>query len=109
MTAKKILIVEDDEGTARRLIEDGHTVVAGSLEDGVLSRVGLERARSLIANSTDDEDAAVILAARQSGFEGEALALVEDPFHRKPIMLAGATATYTPPHVLGAAGARPSR
>ena len=97
------VIVEEDEATARRLIEEGHTAVVGSLEDGVLSRVGLERARSLIANSTDDEDAAVILAARQSGFEGEALALVEDPFHRKPIMLAGATATYTPRHVLGAA------
>lgn len=97
------VILEQDEGRARRLIEAGHQVVYGSLEDGVLSRVGLERARSLIANSTDDEDAAVILAARQSGFEGEALALVEEPFHRRPIMLAGATATYTPRHVLGAA------
>lgn len=97
------VIIEDDESTARRLIGEGHKVVSGSLDDGVLSRVCLEKARTLIANSTDDEDAAVILAARQSGFEGEALALVEDPFHRKPIMLAGATATYTPRHVLGAA------
>ncbi len=97
------VIVEDDESTARRLIEEGHKVVSGSLDDGVLSRVSLERARALIANSADDEDAAVILAARQSGFEGDAVALVEDPFHRKPIMLAGATATYTPRHVLGAA------
>ena len=35
------------------------------------------QARTLIANSSDDEDAAVILGARQLGFEGEALALVE--------------------------------
>ncbi len=97
------VIIEQDETVARRLIEAGHQVVSGSLEDGILSRVNLQRARSLIANSTDDEDAAVILAARQSGFEGEALALVEEPFHRKPIMLAGATATYTPRHILGAA------
>jgi len=97
------VIIEQDEAVARRLIEAGHQVVSGSLEDGILSRVNLQRARSLIANSTDDEDAAVILAARQSGFEGEALALVEEPLHRNPIMLAGATAAYTPRHILGAA------
>jgi Trk K+ transport system NAD-binding subunit len=97
------VIIEEDEAVARRLVEAGRRVVWGGLEEGVLTRVGLERARTLIANGTDDEDAAVILAARQSGFEGEALALVEEPFHRKPIMLAGATAAYTPRHVLGAA------
>jgi Trk K+ transport system NAD-binding subunit len=96
------LVVEQDEAVARRLLEEGHRVVLGSLDDGVLERVGLRQARTLIANSTDDEDAAVILGARQLGFEAEALALVEEPFHRKPIMLAGATATYTPRHVLGA-------
>ena len=97
------LVIESDESVARRLIEQGHQVIAGSLDDGVLRKVSLNRARTLIANSTDDEDAAVILGARQLGYEGEALALVEEPFHRKPIMLAGATATYTPNHVLGAA------
>ena len=97
------LVIESDESVARRLIEQGHRVIAGSLDDGVLGKVSLNRARTLIANSTDDEDAAVILGARQLGYEGEALALVEEPFHRKPIMLAGATATYTPNHVLGAA------
>lgn len=97
------LVIESDEPVARRLIEQGHQVIAGTLDEGVLRKVSLHRARTLIANSTDDEDAAVILGARQLGFEGEALALVEEPFHRKPIMLAGATATYTPNHVLGAA------
>ena len=97
------LIIEPDESQARRLIEQGHRVLHGVLDEGVLQKVSLDRARSLIANSTDDEDAAVILGARQLGYEGEAVALVEEPFHRKPIMLAGATATYTPNHMLGAA------
>ncbi len=97
------LVIESDEARARLLIEQGHKVILGTLDDGVLKKVSLNRARTLIANSTDDEDAAVILGARQLGYEGEALALVEEPFHRKPIMLAGATATYTPNHVLGAA------
>lgn len=100
---RKTLVVESDEGVARRLQEQGQQVILGTLDEGVLQKAGLLRAQTLIANSADDEDAAVILAARQLGFEGEAVALVEDPFHRKPIMLAGATATYTPRHVLGAA------
>ncbi len=104
------VVVEADEGLARRMVEQGQKVVYGGLVDDALRRARLESARTLIANGTDDENAAVILAARQLGFTGEVLALVEDPFHRKPIMLAGATAAYTPRHILGAAlAARASR
>jgi Trk K+ transport system NAD-binding subunit len=104
------VVVEADEGMARRMVEKGQRVVYGGLVDDALRRARLETARTLIANGTDDENAAVILAARQLGFAGEVLALVEDPFHRKPIMLAGATAAYTPRHILGAAlAARASR
>ena len=104
------VVVEGDEGLARRMVESGQKVVYGGLVDDALERARLSTARTLIANGTDDENAAVILAARQLGFEGEVLALVEDPFHRKPIMLAGATAAYTPRHILGAAlAARASR
>lgn len=97
------LILEEDEGLARRLIERGYQVVLGKLEDGVLDRVGLARARGVVANGSDDQNAALILGARQAEFAGEVLALVEEPFHRKPMMLAGATAAYTPRHILGAA------
>lgn len=104
------VVLEHDEAEARRLFDRGHRVVFGSLEDGGLVAAGLARARALIANGADDENAAVILAARQAGFAGEVLALVEEPFHRKPMMLAGATAVYTPRHILGAAlAARASR
>ena len=104
------VVVEGDEGLARRMVETGQRVVYGGLVDDALQRARVLTARTLIANGTDDENAAVILAARQLGFGGEVLALVEDPFHRKPIMLAGATAAYTPRHILGAAlAARASR
>jgi Trk K+ transport system NAD-binding subunit len=104
------VVVEADEGLARRMVEKGQKVVYGDLVDDALRRAWLTTARTLIANGTDDENAAVILAARQLEFAGEILALVEDPFHRKPIMLAGATAAYTPRHILGAAlAARASR
>ena len=97
------VVLEHDEAVARRLFDRGQRVVFGRLEDGGLAAAGLARARALIANGADDENAAVILAARQAGFGGDVLALVEEPFHRKPMMLAGATAVYTPRHILGAA------
>ena len=97
------VIIDEDETQARRLVGQGHRVVFGNLDGGVLERCNLRQARALIVNSSDDRDAAIILAARQLGFTGDILALVEDPFHRHPMLLAGASDAYTPRHVLGAA------
>ena len=98
-----IVIVDEDEADARHLLERGHQVIYGNLDEGVLAKANLSAARALIVNSSDDRNAATILAARQLGFNREILALVEDPFHRQPIILAGASSAYTPRHVLGAA------
>ena len=99
----RTVVVEEDEADARRLHEQGHQVIYGNLDEGVLKRTHLDQARALIVNSSDDRNAATILTARQLGFKREILALVEDPYHRQPIILAGATGAYTPRHVLGAA------
>jgi Trk K+ transport system NAD-binding subunit len=98
-----VVVVEHDRDLARNLRDRKVPVVYSDAAGPSLSNVYLEKARALIANGSDEENAAVILVARQLGFEGQALALVEDPFHRKPIMLAGANAVLTPRHVLGAA------
>jgi len=97
------VIVDEDEADARHLLEQGHQVIYGNLDEGVLGKANLSAARALIVNSSDDRNAATILAARQMGYSGEILALVEDPYHRQPIILAGASSAYTPRHVLGAA------
>jgi Trk K+ transport system NAD-binding subunit len=97
------LILEQDDSVARRLFESGVRIVHRSLSEGALRSARLETARAIIANGTDDENAALSLSARQLGFSGTLLALVEDPFHRRPMMLAGATAVFTPRHILGAA------
>jgi Trk K+ transport system NAD-binding subunit len=97
------VIVDEDEADARHLMEQGHRVIFGNLDEGVLGKANLIAARALIVNSSDDRNAATILAARQLGYSGEILALVEDPYHRQPIILAGANSAYTPRHVLGAA------
>ncbi|MEM7482251.1 MAG: NAD-binding protein [Acidobacteriota bacterium] len=97
------LVIEEDEATARRLVDDGQRVVLSGIEDEDLKGAGLLRSRALIANADDHQDAALLLAARQLGFEGDILVLVEDPFHRRPLALAGATGIFTPRHLLGAA------
>ena len=97
------VVIDEDEADARHLLEQGHQVIYGNLDEGVLRKSNLNQARALIVNSSDDRNAATIIAARQLGFKGEILALVEDPFHRQPIILAGASGAYTPRHVLGAA------
>jgi|HubBroStandDraft_3_1064219.scaffolds.fasta_scaffold01409_5 Trk K+ transport system NAD-binding subunit len=97
------LVLEPDEGVARRLLEEGQRLLFRGVGEGGLQAARLDRARALIANGSDDENAAVILSARQLGYRGTILALVEEPLHRRPMMLAGANAVFTPRHILGAA------
>jgi Trk K+ transport system NAD-binding subunit len=97
------VVIEEDEATARRVAERGVRVVHRSLDETSLADVALPRARALVANGSDSEDAVIVLAARQLGFQGLILALVEEPVHRRPILLAGATVAFTPRHILGAA------
>jgi Trk K+ transport system NAD-binding subunit len=96
-------LVEEDESVARTLVERGRTVVYCPEETDPLPCVALDRARALVANGSDEENAGFLLSARQEGFTGEILAIAEDPFHRAPLALAGATAVYTPRHILAAA------
>ncbi len=97
------VVIEYDERMARQLIEKKVPVVYADGVSSALASVHLDRARALIANGSDEENAAMMLVAQQLDFPGEILALVEEPYHRKPMLLAGATVVYTPRHVLGAA------
>jgi len=104
------LVAEHAESVARSLIARKVQVVYGSDCAAALASVNLDQAQALIANGSDEENAAAILTARQLGFQGEILALVEEPYHRQPLTLAGATTVYTPRHMLAAAlAARASR
>jgi Trk K+ transport system NAD-binding subunit len=97
------LVVETDETAARAVIERGLPAVFSRTEEDALDVCRLEQARALVANGRDEENAALILRARQNGFRGEVFAFVEEPAHRKPMELAGATAAYTPRHIVAAA------
>src|SRR5207253_5496805 len=97
------LVVETDEETARAAADRGLAVVFTRAEEDALDVSRLDVARAIVANGRDEENAALILRARQLGFKGEIYAFVEEPAHRKPMELAGATAAYTPRHIVAAA------
>ncbi|MBE2257404.1 MAG: NAD-binding protein [Rhodobacteraceae bacterium] len=97
------VILEQDERQARRLRDRGYDVVFGTLDEqpGILA--GVEAAQALITNADDHADATFIMMARERGYRGPILALAENPLHRQPMEKIGATAVFTPSHVLGAA------
>lgn len=97
------VIFEEEEAAARRLIDRGHRVLYGKLDDGDPDASVIADSKALVLNGPDHDNGAVILAARQQGYEGDILALAEDPLHREPMVRGGATYVYTPQHMLAAA------
>jgi Trk K+ transport system NAD-binding subunit len=97
------IVVETDEPAARAVLERRQAVVFSRAEEDALDLCRLNDARALVANGRDEENAAITLRARQMGFRGEIYAFVEEPAHRKPMELAGATAAFTPRHIVAAA------
>ncbi len=97
------VILEADPILARRLHERGYPVVLGEIDTDPHLLDGVEQARALVTNADDHDDATFIMMARERGFTGPAYALAENPLHRAPMLKVGATAVYTPSHVLAAA------
>ncbi|NMQ29780.1 hypothetical protein E4Q23_19640 [Candidatus Accumulibacter phosphatis] len=98
-----VVVLEQDERQARRLRDRGYDVVFGALDEQPRMLAGVERAQALITNADDHADATFIMMARERGYTGTILALAEEPLHRPPMEKIGATAVFTPSHVLGAA------
>ncbi len=96
------VVIEADETVARRLHTRGKRVVHASLADGDLDLRPLAKARALVANGEDEHDALLAMTARELGFAGPIVALIDNPNRRGPMQLAGATAAFTPNHVLAA-------
>jgi Trk K+ transport system NAD-binding subunit len=96
------LVLETNEARARTVMERQQAVVFSRSDEDALEVCRLSQARALVANGEDQENAALILRARQMGFTGDIFAFVENPTHRKPMELAGATAVYTPRHIVAA-------
>lgn len=98
-----LVILEQDDAAARSLRDRGYDVVAGNLEEQPDLLAGVAKARALVTNGDDHTGASFIMMAREYGFSGPMLALCADPLHRAPMEQIGASAVFTPSHVLAAA------
>ena len=100
---RRVIVLEEDRDTARRLQERGLEVVYASLGDEYLDLSPLRKVEAIVANGEDHDNAALVLIAHELGFKGTIIALVDEPLHRYPLQTAGAGAVYTPRHILAAA------
>jgi Kef-type K+ transport system membrane component KefB/Trk K+ transport system NAD-binding subunit len=96
------LVIESDESLARRLHARGERVVHASIADEEFDFRPLVSARALVANGEDEHNAMLAMNVRGLGFEGPIVALVDNPNRRATMQLAGATAAFTPNHILAA-------
>ena len=98
-----VVVVEENLATARRLHDRGRTVVNAQLEEEELDFGRLGKARGIVAAGDDPANAVLTLAARQQGFTGPIAVLVASPSRRAAMQRAGASAVFTPSHILAAA------
>jgi Trk K+ transport system NAD-binding subunit len=99
---QEYVVVEPDPDEATKLHKAEYTVVHGDPEStDVLERVGIERATAVLADSTDDTNASIVLSAREVNPDVQIVTLVEDvdlaPYHR----IAGADEVLSPRQLLG--------
>ncbi len=97
------VIFEEDMALARSLRDRGYPVVFGALDEDPGILAGVDQAKAVVANAGDHANAICILIAREQGFSGPIYALANNPLYRPPMLQVGASAVYTPTHVLGAA------
>lgn len=98
-----VVIFEEDEAMARRLREQGRRVMFGRFDESEPDLRALQQARGVVANGPDVDNTAMILSARDQGYEGKIYAFVNSASHRRPLVLTGATYAYTPKQVLAEA------
>ena len=98
-----LVVIEEDEVTVQQLQTNADVqVVYAHLAAETLDLRPLTKAKALVANGSDDDNALFALSAREAGFAGPIVAMIEHPQRRGPMLLAGATVAFTPNHVLAA-------
>ncbi len=96
----KTVVIEEDDTIARSLYERGQQVAATRLDGGNIDFSTMTKARAIVANAEDHDNAVLITMARTQGYQGPIYAFSEDPLHRPAMMRAGATEAFTPRLVL---------
>lgn len=94
------LIIERSEDAARSIYKSYPTLWGDPSERDVLRRANISAARLLIANEKDEQNAEVILSAREIS-EINVIAIVDDLTRSRFLCYAGATRIISPKTLLG--------
>ncbi len=95
------IIVEDDEHLIHELVEKDVPCIFGSASDEqVFENANIDSARIVIANKSDEENANIVLTAREFT-DVEVIAIVEDLSNAKYLKYAGASKVVSPKSLIG--------
>ncbi len=96
------IVVDDDEGQIRSLLNDGIECIYGDPgKEDVMAAARICKARLLIANQSDEKNASIILTAREFCDMVEILAIVNDKSNSDYLKYAGANRVISPKSLLG--------
>ena len=95
------IIVEEDEHLIHELVEKEIPCIFGSASDEqVFENANIDSARIVIANRSDEENANIVLTAREFT-DVEVIAIVEDTSKAKYLKYAGASRVVSPKSLIG--------
>jgi Trk K+ transport system NAD-binding subunit len=96
------VIVEPDREQATNLYEAGHTVIHGDPEStGTLQNAGIDTATAVVADGSDEVNASIVLAARDTAADVRIFSLVEEGTLAEYHQYAGADRVFSPRQLLG--------
>ncbi|WP_302081993.1 potassium channel family protein [Salinibaculum rarum] len=96
------VLVEPDEERAQNLHEDNYEVIHGDPEStAVLEAAHVEKARAVVADSSDDTNASIVLSVRAVAPDVQMVTLVEDAELAQYHSAAGADDVLSPRQLLG--------
>ncbi|WP_435358205.1 potassium channel family protein [Haloarchaeobius sp. DFWS5] len=96
------LIVESDEELATDLHAEGRSIIHGDPEQTeILEKAHAQDARAIVADKSDEENASIILSARECAEGVPVVSLLERPENEQYHRYAGADRVISPEHILG--------
>jgi voltage-gated potassium channel len=95
------LVIDENEHQIRTLIKDGIICIFGDpSEEKVLEAAGIDSAKMLVANQSDEKNASIVLTAREFS-RVEIIAIVENKKNADYLKYAGANRVISPKALLG--------
>jgi len=100
---RNFVVLEQTRIDARDTRERGLPLVLLDLVEDSIPVDAIDQISEVVANGSDEANAALIMLMREQGFKGPIFAFAATPLHRVPMKHVGATAVFTPKFLLAEA------